>query len=148
MVPEFQPFDNFMDSNQPFVKVTAQLSSKHEAVGFYQNDRSKYSSNRELDNKSYLFNSTGGGLMHARVNSVWSNSLTTSLAYNYNNKRGNDADTYKGVNLSGPQIQIHQDAFLNSGWEVAAWKACADSQRAMLTKRTVAPTRSRLQTGT
>ena len=115
LVPNFQPFDNFMDSNQPFVKVTAQLNSKHEVVGFYQNDRSKYSSNRELDNIPYLFNSTGGGLVHGRVNSVWSNSLTTSFAYNYNNKRGNDADTYNGVDLSGPQIQIHQDSFLNAG---------------------------------
>lgn len=115
LVPNFKPFDNFMDSNQPFVKVTAQLNPKHEAVAFYQNDRSKYSSNRELDNQPYIFNSTGGGLMHARVNSVWSNQLTTSFAANYNNKRGNDADTYKGVDLSGPQIQIHQDSFLNAG---------------------------------
>ena len=115
LVPNFQPFDNFMNSNQPFVKVTAQVSPKHEVVGFYQNDRSKYSSNRELDNIPYQFNSTGGGLIHGRVNSVWSNSLTTSFAYNYNNKRGNDADTYSGVDLSGPQIQIHQDAFLNAG---------------------------------
>jgi hypothetical protein len=115
LVPNFQPFDNFHDSNQPFVKITAQVSPKHEVVGFYQNDRSKYSSNRELDNIPYLFNSTGGGLVHARINTVWSNSLTTSFAYNYNNKRGNDEDTYAGVNLSGPQIQIHQDAFLNAG---------------------------------
>jgi len=115
LVPNFQPFDNFMDSNQPFVKVTAQLNPKHEVVGFYQNDRSNYSSNRELDNVPYLFNSTGGGLMHARVNSVWSNQLTTSLAANYNNKRGNDENTYKNANLGGPQIQIHQDSFTNAG---------------------------------
>ena len=115
LVPNFQPFDNFLDSNQPFVKVTAQVAPQHEVVGFYQNDRSKYSSNRELDNIPYLFNSTGGGLIHGRINSVWSNSLTTSFAYNFNNKRGNDADTYNGVNLSGPQIMIHQDSFLNAG---------------------------------
>jgi hypothetical protein len=115
LVPDFKPFDNFMKSNQPFVKVTAQLNPKHELTAFYQNDRSKYSSNRELDNKPYLYNSTGGGLSHARVNSVWSNSLTTALSVNYNDKRGNDENTYDGVNLNGPQITIHQDAFPNAG---------------------------------
>ena len=55
-----------MKSNQPFVKVTAQVTNRHEVSAFYQNDRSKYSSNRELDNKPYLFNSTGGGLAHAK----------------------------------------------------------------------------------
>ncbi|MEZ5290804.1 MAG: TonB-dependent receptor [Vicinamibacterales bacterium] len=112
LAPDFKPFDNFQKSNQPFVKVTAQLNPKHELSAFYQNDRSKYSSNRELDNKPYLFNSTGGGLAHAKVNSVWSNSVTTSLSLNYNNKGGNDAKTYDGVNLNGPQIQVHKDAFL------------------------------------
>ncbi len=115
LVPDFQPFDNFMKSNQPFLKVTAQVNPKHEVTAFYQNDRSKYSSNRELDNKPYLYNSTGGGLSHARVSSVWSNSLTTTLSVNYNDKRGNDANTYQGVDLNGPQIQIHQDAFTNAG---------------------------------
>ena len=112
LAKDFVPFDNFQKSNQPFVKVTAQLTNRHELSAFYQNDRSKYSSNRELDNKPYLFNSTGGGLAHAKVNSVWTNAITTSLSVNYNNKRGNDKNTYDGVNLNGPQIAIHKDAFL------------------------------------
>ncbi len=118
LVPDFKPFDNYMKSNQPFVKVTAQVTTRHELTAFYQNDRSKYTSNRELDNKQYLFNSTGGGLSHGRVNSVWTNQLTSSLSVSYNDKRGNDASTYEGVDLSGPQIEIHQDAFLNAGNQV------------------------------
>ncbi|PHY11971.1 MAG: hypothetical protein CK533_01445 [Acidobacterium sp.] len=113
--PNFQNFDNFMESNQPFVKVTAQLNSAHEITGFFQNDRSRYSSNRELDNTPYLFNSTGGGLYHGRVSSVWTNQLTTSFAINYNDKRGNDADTYADFDVTGPQRQVHQDAFTNAG---------------------------------
>ena len=116
--PTFQNFDNFMESNQPFVKVTAQISSMHEVVGFYQNDRSRYSSNRELDNRPYLFNSTGGGLYHGRVNSVWTNQLTTSFAYNYNDKRGNDEDTYADLTITGPQREIHQNAFTQQGIQV------------------------------
>ena len=61
--PNFESFDNFLKSNQPFVKVTAQVTPKHEVTGFYQNDRSRYTSNRELDNSAFLFNSTGGGLV-------------------------------------------------------------------------------------
>jgi hypothetical protein len=115
LVPEFEPFDNFMKSNQPFGKITAQVTNRHELSAFYQNDRSKYSSNRELDNKPYLFNSTGGGLAHAKINSVWTNQLTSSVSVSYNDKRGNDKNTYDGVDLSGPQIEIHQDAFANGG---------------------------------
>lgn len=116
--PNFQDFNNFMESNQPFVKVTAQLNTSHEVTGFYQNDRSRYSSNRELDNRPYLFNSTGGGLYHGRVNSVWTNQLTTSFAYNYNNKRGNDEDTYRDLVITGPQREIHQNAFTQQGIQV------------------------------
>ena len=114
-MPDFVPFDNFMKSNQPFAKVTAQVTNRHELSAFYQNDRSKYSSNRELDNKPYLFNSTGGGLAHAKINSVWTNQLTSSFSVSYNDKRGNDKNTYDGVDLNGPQIEIHQDAFANGG---------------------------------
>lgn len=113
--PNFQNFDNFMESKQPFVKVTAQLNSSHEVTGFFQNDRSRYSSNRELDNRPYLFNSTGGSLYHGRINSVWTNQLTTSFAYNYNDKRGNDADTYADLAITGPQRAIHQNAFTQQG---------------------------------
>ncbi|MDH4064568.1 MAG: TonB-dependent receptor, partial [Acidobacteriota bacterium] len=116
--PGFQNFDNFMESNQPFVKVTAQVSLKHEVTGFYQNDRSRYSSNRELDNRPYLFNSTGGGLYHGRVNSVWTNQFTTSFAFNYNDKRGNDQDTYADLAITGPQRIIHQNAFAQQGTQV------------------------------
>ncbi len=118
LVPDFQPFDNFMKSNQPFVKVTAQVTNAHELSAFYQNDRSQYSSNRELDNTSYLRNSTGGGLAHGKLNSVWTNQLTSSISVSYNDKRGNDENTYNGVALNGPQIEIHQDAFLNAGNQV------------------------------
>ena len=116
--PDFQSFDNTQKSNQPFVKVTAQVSPKHEVTGFYQNDRSRYTSNRELDNTRFNFNSTGGGLIHGRVNSVWSNELTTSIAVNYNNKRGSDSSTYADFTVTGPQRIIHQNAFLNAGTQV------------------------------
>lgn len=113
--PGFQPFDNFMKSNQPFVKVTARINPAHELSAFYQRDRARYTSDRELDTNLFSYNSTGGGLFQAKLNSVWSSQLTTQLSVAYNNKSGNDANTYAGVSLSGPQIFVHQDAFVSGG---------------------------------
>jgi hypothetical protein len=113
--PGFQPFDNGVKSKQPFVKVTAQLSPKHEVSGFYQRDRLVYTSARELDTNIYSYNSTGGGLAQGKLTSVWNNRLTSSVSAAYNNKSGNDEKTYAGVNLSGPQITVHQDIFISGG---------------------------------
>jgi hypothetical protein len=113
--PSFQPFDNYMKSRQPFVKVSAQMGPNQSLSVFFQNDRARYTSNRELDNKRFLFNSTGGSLYNVSLNSVWSSALTTTISASYNNKGGNDANTYAEANLSGPQISVHQDSFLNAG---------------------------------
>src|SRR5262249_16765030 len=113
--PGFVPFDNFMRSNQPFVKVTARVNTAHEVSAFFQRDRALYTSNRELDTSLFSYNSTGGGLFQTKVNSVWSNQLTTQLSVAYNNKSGNDQHTYDGVNIFGPQILVHQDAFISGG---------------------------------
>src|SRR5262249_38736265 len=113
--PGYVPFDNFMKSHQPFVKVTARINQGNEVSGFYQRDRAVYTSNRELDTNLFSYNSTGGGLVQGKLNSVWSNQLTTQVSIAYNNKSGNDEHTYAGVNLSGPQILIHQDAFITGG---------------------------------
>jgi hypothetical protein len=111
----FQPFDNSMKSKQPFLKVTAQASGTHQVSAFYQGDRARYTSDRELDTSLFTYNSTGGGLYQGKVNSVWTNQLNTQVSVSYNNKSGNDADTYAGVDLSGPQIDVHQDIFINRG---------------------------------
>src|SRR5262249_8711134 len=111
----FEPFDNFMKSHQPFVKVTAQAGTGHQLSAFYQGDRARYTSDRELNTSQFTFNSTGGSLVQGKLNSVWSNKLTTMISASYNNKHGNDAGTYDGVNIFGPQILIHQDSFISGG---------------------------------
>src|SRR5262249_15072828 len=113
--PGYVPFDNFLKSHQPFVKVTARMNQANELSAFYQGDRAVYTSNRELDTNLFSYNSTGGSLVQAKLNSVWSNQLTTQVSIAYNNKSGNDEHTYDGVNLSGPQILVHQDAFISGG---------------------------------
>src|SRR5262249_31009799 len=91
--PGFETFDNFYKSNQPFVKVTARFNPKLELSAFYQGDRARYTSNRELDSNLFQYNSTGGSLVQGKLNSVWTNQLTTQISGSYNNKQGNDAGT-------------------------------------------------------
>lgn len=114
-VPGFQSFDNYMKSQQPFAKLTAQANPSQSFSAFFQRDRARYTSNRELDNKRFIFNSTGGNLYSGALNSVWTNSLATTVSASYNDKGGNDANTYNEASLSGPSISVHKDAFLNAG---------------------------------
>ena len=113
--PGFEPFSNVVHSNQPFVKVTSKVGAKHEFSAFYQRDRLIYTSNRELDANIFTYNSTGGAMMQGKLASVWTNRLTTQFSTAFNNKSGNDSNTYAGVNLSGPQITIHQNIFTSGG---------------------------------
>jgi hypothetical protein len=113
--PGFTPFSNVVHSKQPFLKVTSQVGAKHEFSAFYQSDRLIYTSDRELDANIFQYNSTGGGMEQAKLASVWTNKLTTVFSASYNNKSGNDANTYAGVTLSGPQIQYNQNIFTSGG---------------------------------
>lgn len=113
--PGFTAFDNSMKSNQPFVKITTTMGPAHQVSGFYQGDRARYTSNRELDTNLFQYNSTGGGLYQGKINSVWNNKLTTQVSASFNNKSGNDIHTYDGVDLNGPQITVHNDIFINRG---------------------------------
>ena len=113
--PDFQPFDNGSTSKQPFVKVTAQVNPKHELTGFYQYDRRRSTSGRERDLDQVSFGAAGGSLMQGRLQSVWTNRMTTQISASYNNKGGNDLETYEASRGSGPQVYIHQDAFVSRG---------------------------------
>jgi hypothetical protein len=116
--PGFQPFDNIITSKQPFIKVTSQINQKHQFSAFYQRDRLVYTTDRELDASRFNPTSTGGGLLQGKLNSVWGNKLTTQISGSFNNKGGADASTYSGLQIVGPQVIVHQDAFTQSGTQV------------------------------
>ncbi len=114
--PNFEPFDNNSKSRQPYVKVTAQLARTHELSGFFQNDRNRYTSSRERNTELINFNSAGGSMYQVKLNSAWGQSITTSFSASYNNKGGNDVDTYENAQgLSGPQIEVHQLTTISGG---------------------------------
>ena len=113
--PDFVPFDNSSVSKQPFVKLTAQLAPGHELSGFFQNDRNRYTSSRERNTEQINYNSAGGSMYQAKLNSVWGEHVTTQFSGSFNNKGGNDIDTYRTVAGAGPQVLVHQLTSLSGG---------------------------------
>lgn len=111
---DFEPFDNFSKSKQPFVKLTTQLG-QHELSGFWQNDRNRFSSDRERNTHPISPRGTGGSLYQVKLNSVWGNRLQTGFQASYNNKGGADVDTYRDFPGIGPQVEVHQNIRISQG---------------------------------
>jgi hypothetical protein len=100
---DFQPFDNLSKSQQPYIKLTSANNANQQISGFWQFDRNKFSSNRERDTHDVNPRGAGGSLYQVRLNSIWTNRLTTQLSGSYNNKGGSSEDTYKDFQGFGPQ---------------------------------------------
>lgn len=113
--PDFEPFNNTSKSHQPYLKLTAQIDSRHELSGFWQADRNTFSSNRERHTHPINPRGTGGSLFQVKLSSVWSNRLTTQLSASYNNKGGNDRDTFANYPGFGPSVEVHQGTRISQG---------------------------------
>jgi hypothetical protein len=112
---DFEPFDNFSKSHQPYIKITSQGNPNQQISGFWQYDRNKFSSNRERETHHINPRGTGGSLYQVKLNSVWTNRVTTQVSGSYNNKGGSDEDTYDGFEGFGPQVEVHQNTVISSG---------------------------------
>lgn len=117
---DFEPFDNFSKSKQPYVKLTTQLSPMHELSGFWQYDRNRFTSNRERDTHDINPRGAGGSLYQAKVNSVWTNRLQTQFSASYNDKGGAEEDTFKDYKGFGPQIDVHPTVRISGGIPVGS----------------------------
>jgi hypothetical protein len=113
--PDFKPFNNPWRTTDPYIKVTSQVTPKHEVSAFYHYDRMQYTSHQNNDADPIVFQSGGGSVYHARWNSAWTNSIVSQVSVSYNNKAQSLEDTYDDLKGSGPQILIHNDAFTTSG---------------------------------
>ena len=62
--------------------------------------------------------SNGGNVYSAKLTSAWGQRLTTTFSAGYNNKRGNDNDTYAafGFEGTGPNINIYDGTRISSGF--------------------------------
>jgi hypothetical protein len=113
--PTFEPFDNSSKSKQPYVKVTGQLSASHELSGFFQDDRNRFTSSRERNTDLVDYRSAGGSMYLGKLSSVWGQKLTTTFSVSYNNKGGEDEDTYNNASGFGPRVAVHQNAVTSQG---------------------------------
>lgn len=116
--PDREQFDQQIKGYQPYVKITGRIGAGHELSAFFQRDRTHGQSNW-----SYFFDpinvySNGGNVYSAKLVSAWSQRLTTTFSAGYNNKSGNDADTYDafGFDYKGPNVQIYDGTRMSSGF--------------------------------
>ncbi len=113
--PDFEPFNNNSQSIQPYSKVTARLSGRHELSGVFQSDRQRNNSDRELEAQRLNYSGYGGSLLSGRLNSIWSDRLSSHVLVSWNNKSRENEDTWKDLNGSGPQVLVHKSTFISGG---------------------------------
>ena len=103
---------------QPYVKVTSRVGAAHELSGFFQRDRTHGQSNWQYYFDPINVYSNGGNVYSAKLTSAWGDRLTTTFSAGYNNKSGNDNDTYEafGFNAQGPNINIYDGTRISSGF--------------------------------
>ena len=115
--PDVDPNDllNELYSQQPFAKVTTKVGANHELAGVFQYDRMRQKSVRSNDSERTTRTDVGGGMYGASFQSVWGPNVTTKFAVSYNNKRGNDTDSYEQALIDlGPTFAIHRTADQNT----------------------------------
>jgi hypothetical protein len=112
---DFQPFHNFSKSHQPYIKLTSAGNPNQQLSGYWQYDRNKFTSNRERETHHINPRGAGGSLYQVKLNSVWTNRLTTQVSGSYNNKGGSDEDTWAGFEGFGPQVQVHRSTVISGG---------------------------------
>jgi hypothetical protein len=118
--PGTELFPNKIKGYQPYAKVTSRLGQAHELQFMFQRDRTNGQNNWEYLYEPVDAYSNGGNLYTVKGTSAWGNSLTTSFSAGYNNKSGNDSNTYSvfGFEGGGPQIEIYEGTSLNQGRRV------------------------------
>lgn len=130
---------NTLKGFQPWAKVTAKLNNSHNLSLIYQADRLKLVVIGAEDFQQHEVLSTGGPMYGAKLTSVWSPAVTTTLTASYNTKGGNSLDSYDGGDRGLPRIDYHLTATPNAGtllgsgllatggnWTSTACSACYD----------------------
>jgi hypothetical protein len=115
--PNATLFPQQIKGYQPYVKVTSRLGSSHELSGFFQRDRTHGQSNWNYFFDPINVYSNGGNVYSGKLTSTWGQRLTTTFSAGYNNKSGNDNDTYEafGFTAQGPNIVIYDGSRISSG---------------------------------
>jgi hypothetical protein len=115
--PGTQLFPNKIKGYQPYAKVTGRVGQGHELQVMFQRDRTNGQNNWEYLYEPIDAYSNGGNLYTVKGSSAWGNALTTSFSAGYNDKSGNDANTYSvfGFEGSGPNVEIYEGTRISQG---------------------------------
>ncbi len=111
--PEKPLGTNTMDGYQPWFKATTKLGQKHDLALIYQSDRLSVKPIQGDDVELVQIIASGGPMFGAKLSSLWGDTVTTTLTASYNEKGGNDLDSY--YEKDGPLIGLHREAFANQG---------------------------------
>ena len=99
----------------PWLKISTKLGANHDLSGVYQGDRLHMDLVGQETMKANEVLSTGGGMYGAKLTSVWGTNVTTTFTTSYNNKGGNQPDSYEGKLIPGPTYNVHQSATAQQG---------------------------------
>ena len=115
--PDRELFPNKIKGYQPYAKVTGRVGQAHELQVMYQRDRTFGQNNWEYLYEPIDAYSNGGNLYNVKVSSAWGNALTSAFSVGYNDKRGNDEQTYEvfGFAGSGPNVEIYEGTRISQG---------------------------------
>jgi hypothetical protein len=111
VTPAFTPFDNQISANIYFVKVNGRLNAKHQFSSFFNHDSTPYDSNSAFNAANYGHVVIGGSGYAARVQSVWSDPLTSQIGFSWNNK---GASTTL-VNANATSNQLYRSVVSSAG---------------------------------
>ncbi len=116
--PGTEMFPQQIKGYQPYVKITSRVGAGHELSGFYQRDRTHGQSNWQYFYDPINVYSNGGNVYSAKLTSAWGDRFTTTFSAGYNDKSGNNNDTYTafGFDGQGPNVQIYDGVSLSSGF--------------------------------
>jgi hypothetical protein len=115
LISGWQPYNSSMSGSQPYLKVTDKLNNNHQLSGYWQYDRISGGFNRSIYATPISIFAQGGSIFGLKLSSVWGSDTTTTIQATYNNKSGATQQTFNTLPGSGPQIDIDQSVFLNSG---------------------------------
>lgn len=114
--PNWQPFDNRTRGKYAFLKLNAQLSSKHQMYLFGQADGTPEDGNQSTNFKRISLQSQGGEAAATRLYSAWTDAISSTLVVAWNNKSNTrNFSDFDSIISEGPSLRIYDSAFISAG---------------------------------
>ncbi len=115
-IPGWQPFDNRSRHGTGFIKVNAQVRSRHQLHGFFLKPRGFEEANASTDSRRFNPSGTTGSGVAGRLYSAWTNTLTTTIGASFNTFGARTSlDAYKGLDYGGPRVLIYDSTNTSAG---------------------------------